>query len=305
MALSLSYCQLIRIVLAQMGGSPVKQVYNQTTSGIQNIVKSSGIPFEDLAGAAAQLQTFVGQVTTSLKTAGATLDQASILTSQFFYNPVATVTDASVVTIQTRIDTLTALGEGRTSDQQQELDYLTPILARLTAFKTYTNQLSGQTSSGIGGASGGCTLADLMGSGCSPATDVPDIDLQVIIDGLNNGTLIAQAEAALIQAIANGTGYTGVVAALGSLNDSLVTFNNVIENKLNEKILKAAVEQFAMGLAFDLLSGCNSQLISAVIKPTAATAITPLVEHLQSIKTGEFVENSALAVNTTVDATIA
>ena len=304
MALSLSYCQLIRIVLAQMGGSPVKQVYNQTTSGIQNIVKSSGIPFEDLAGAAAQLQTFVGQVTTALKTAGATLDQASILTSQFFYNPVATATDAAVVTVQTRIDALTAI-ESRTSDQQQELDYLTPILARLTAFKTYTNQLSGQTSSGIGGASGGCTLADLMGSGCSPATDVPDIDLEVIIDGLNNGTLIAAAEAALIQAIANGTGYTGVVAALGSLNDSLVSFNNVIENKLNEKILKAAVEQFAMGLAFDLLSGCNNQLISAVIKPTAATAITPLVEHLQSIKTGEFVENSALAVNTTVDATIA
>ena len=304
MALSLSYCQLIRIVLAQMGGSPVKQVYNQTTSGIQNIVKSSGIPFEDLAGAAAQLQTFVGQVTTALKTAGATLDQASVLTSQFFYNPVATATDAAVVTVQTRIDALTAI-ESRTSDQQQELDYLTPILARLTAFKTYTNQLSGQTSSGIGGASGGCTLADLMGSGCSPATDVPDIDLEVIIDGLNNGTLIAAAEAALIQAIANGTGYTGVVAALGSLNDSLVTFNNVIENKLNEKILKAAVEQFAMGLAFDLLSGCNNQLISAVIKPTAATAITPLVEHLQSIKTGEFVENSALAVNTTVDATIA
>ena len=304
MALQLSYCQLIRIVLAQMGGSPVKQVYNQTTSGIQNIVKSSGIPFEDLAGAAAQLQTFVGQVTTALKTAGATLDQASVLTSQFFYNPVATATDAAVVTVQTRIDALTAI-ESRTSDQQQELDYLTPILARLTAFKTYTNQLSGQTSSGIGGASGGCTLADLMGSGCSPATDVPDIDLEVIIDGLNNGTLIAAAEAALIQAIANGTGYTGVVAAFGSLNDSLVAFNNVIENKLNEKILKAAVEQFAMGLAFDLLSGCNNQLISAVIKPTAATAITPLVEHLQSIKTGEFVENSALAVNTTVDATIA
>jgi hypothetical protein len=287
-----------------MGGSPVKQIYNQTTSGIQNIVKSSGIPFEDLASAAAQLQTFVGQVTTALKTAGATLDQASALTSQFFYNPVGTATDAAVVTVQTRIDTLTAI-ESRTADQQQELDYLTPILARLTAFKTYTNQLSGQTSSGIGGASGGCTLADLMGSGCSPATDVPDIDLEVIIDGLNNGTLIAAAEAALIQAIANGTGYTGVVAALGSLNDSLVSFNNVIENKLNEKILKAAVEQFVMGLAFDLLSGCNNQLISAVIKPTAATAITPLVEHLQSIKTGEFVENSTLAVNTTVDATIA
>ena len=60
-----------------------------------------------------------------------------------------------------------------------------------------------------------------------------------------------------------------------------------------------------MGLAFDLLSGCNNTLISAIIKPGAATAITPLVTHLQAIKNGEFVENSALAVNTTVDATIA
>lgn len=304
MALSLSYCQLIRIILAQMGGSPVKQIYNQTTGGIQNIVKSLGIPFEELGSSAAQIQSFVGQVTTALKNASATLDQASVMTSQFFYNPVATVTDASVVTVQTRIDTLTALGEGRTSDQEQELAYLTPLLARLTAFKNYTDQLSGQSSGGIGGAAGGCSLADLMGSGCSPATDVPDVDLQTIIDGFNNGTLIAQAEAALVQAIADGTGYTGVVAAVGSLNDSLIQFNNVIENKLNEKILKAAVEQFTMGLVFDLLSGCNNQLISAIIKPDVATSLTPLVEHAQKVKAGEITEGQASAVNTTVDATI-
>jgi hypothetical protein len=303
MALTLSYCQLIRIILAQMGGSPVKQIYNQTTGGIQNIVKSLGIPFEELGSSAAQIQAFVGQVTTALKNASATLDQASIMTSQFFYNPVATVTDTAKVAVQSRIDTLTAT-DPRTADQQQELDYLTPTLARLTAFKNYTNQLSGQTSGGIGGAAGGCSLADLMGSGCSPATDVPDIDLQVIIDGLNNGTLIAAAEQNLIKAIADGTGYTGIVAALGSLNDSLITFNNVIENKLNEKILKAAVEQFVMGLVFDLLSGCNSKLISAIIQPNVATAITPLVEHAQKVKSGEIADGLASAVNTTVDATI-
>ena len=81
-------------------------------------------------------------------------------------------------------------------------------------------------------------------------------------------------------------------------------FNNVIENKLNEKILKAAVEQFVMGLVFDLLSGCNSKLISAIIQPNVATAITPLVEHAQKVKSGEIADGLASAVNTTVDATI-
>jgi hypothetical protein len=81
--------------------------------------------------------------------------------------------------------------------------------------------------------------------------------------------------------------------------------NNVIENKLNEKILKAAVEQFVMGLVFDLLSGCNSKLISAIIQPNVATAITPLVEHAQKVKSGEIAEGTASAINTTVDATIA
>ena len=60
-----------------------------------------------------------------------------------------------------------------------------------------------------------------------------------------------------------------------------------------------------MGLVFDLLSGCNSKLISAVIKPDVATSLTPLVEHMQKIKSGEFVEGTASAINTTVDATIA
>lgn len=306
MALTLSYCQLIRIILAQMGGSPVKQIYNQTTAGVQNIVKSLGIPFEELGTSAAQIQAFVGQVTTALKNASATLDQATVMTAQFFHNPVAAVTDTASVAVQTRIDTLTALGvsPGRTPDQDQELAYLTTVLARLNAFKAYTNQLSGQSTGSIGGAAGGCSLADLMGSGCSPATDVPDVDLQVIIDGFNNGTLIAEAEAALVRAIANGTGYAGVVSAMGELNNSIAAFNNVIENKLNEKIIKAAVEQFIMGLVFDLLSGCNSKLINAIIKPDVATSLTPLVEHAQKVKAGEITEGLNSVVNTTVDATL-
>jgi len=41
--LSLSYCQLIKIVLSQIGGSPLKQVYTQLSQGAKQITTGSGV----------------------------------------------------------------------------------------------------------------------------------------------------------------------------------------------------------------------------------------------------------------------
>ena len=298
MSLTLSYCQLIRIILAQIGGSPVRQVWTSSTAGARNVVRSLGIPGEEVFSGAVQLKAFTDQVIAAVKLASSEINDASVIAQQFFYNPVATSTIAIETTIQSRIDVLTGL-ENRTEDQTNELAYIQALKTKLTDFLTYTNRLSGQSTGG-GGFAGGCTLADLMGSGCEPATDVPDIDLQTLIDGLNSGALIDAAKAGIVKAIADGTGYTGIVAAAGELNNSITNFNYIITNKLNDKIIKAAVEQFIMGLAFDLLSGCNSKLMNAIVSPTAKTALSPFVQHLAAQNAGEIPIGPGTPANTTL-----
>jgi len=299
MALSLSYCQLIRIILAQMGGSPVQQIFNETSGGAQNIIKSLGIPGAAEFGEAAALAQFTQEIVAKVKAAASEINNATVIAQQFFHNPVAQGTAAINTTIQTRIDFLTAI-EFKTSDEIDELALLQESKTKLTSFLTYTNQLSGQATGGSGFA-GGCTLADLMGSGCSKSTDVPDIDLQTIIDGFNSGAIITAAKDKFVKAVADGTGYTGAVTALQDLNSAVVNFNNVIENKLNEKIITAAVEQFIVGLAFDLLSGCNSKLMNAIVSPSAKAAITPYVEYQQKIKNGDLPAGGVSPANTTLN----
>lgn len=301
MSLTLSYCQLIRIILAQLGGNPVRQVWTSSTAGAKNIVRSLGIPGEEVFSGAAQLKAFTDQVVAAVKLASSEINDVSVIAQQFFYNPVATSTTAIGVTVQTRIDVLVALGGSRTTDQSNELTYLQTLKPKIDNFLIYTNRLSGQSTGGSGFA-GACTLADLMGSGCNPATDVPDIDLQTLIDGLNSGALIDAARAGIEKAIADGTGYTGLVAAVGTLNDSITNFNYIITNKLNDKIITAAVEQFIMGLAFDLLSGCNSKLMNAVINPAAKTAIAPFVEYQQKVNAGELPIGPVAPKNTELSA---
>jgi len=299
MSLSLSYCQLIRIVLAQMGGSPVQQIFNETSGGAQKIIKSLGIPGAAEFGEAAALAEFTQQIVAQVKLVSSEINNATVIAQQFFHNPVAEGLGTINTTIQTRIDYLSAI-ESKTADQTDELAHLQEVKPKLTSFLTYTNQLSGQSTGG-GGFAGGCTLADLMGSGCSKSADVPDVDLQTIVDGFNSGAIITAAKDKLIKAVADGTGYTGAVAALQDLNSAVVNFNNVIENKLNEKIITAAVEQFIVGLAFDLLSGCNSKLMNAIVNPTAKAAITPFVEYQQKIRNGELPAGGVSPANTTMN----
>ena len=58
MPLKLSFCQLIKIVLSQIGGSPLQQVYTQLSQNLQQITKGSLIPTE-----LAQLKTFIDYFT--------------------------------------------------------------------------------------------------------------------------------------------------------------------------------------------------------------------------------------------------
>jgi hypothetical protein len=180
MALKLSYCQLIKIVLSQIGGSPLQQVYTQLSQGLQQITRGGIIPSEY-----AQLKTFIDQVTTAVYAAGDSINGMQKITNEFFQNPVKTVSNESIALINSRLAQITEdLGAGpvATSGNEAEVTQLTALKTSLTDFVGHTDTLIGAGAPiDPSGGFGGCTLADLLGSGCSPAADVPDVDLQVCL----------------------------------------------------------------------------------------------------------------------------
>jgi hypothetical protein len=290
MALKLSYCQLIKIVLSQIGGSPLQQVYSQLSQGLQQITKGGIIPTEF-----AQLKTFIDQVTTALNgingVGGVVNDINAMqeLTKQFFENPVKTVSNESIALINSRLAQITEdLGAGPVpiSGKEAEVTQLTALKTSLTSFVTHTDMLSGFTEPSTTGGFGGCTLADLLGSGCSPAADVPDVDLQVLVDGFKSGAVLNQLKTNLTTLVATQTGYAGLVTSINNLQSSLTAFNTTVTSKLNKIVIKQAVETYVTNLAFSLLSGCSNQLVNATIKPAAATALAPFVAYQQKILAG-------------------
>jgi hypothetical protein len=60
--LSLSYCQLIKIVLSQIGGSPLKQVYTQLSQGAKQIVTGSGVIPNPLT----EIKAVIDQITNAI-----------------------------------------------------------------------------------------------------------------------------------------------------------------------------------------------------------------------------------------------
>ena len=283
MALKLSYCQLIKIILTKIGGNPLQQVYTQLSQGLQQITVGGIIPSE-----LAQLKAFIDQVTTALNEVGGDINAMQQLTKQFFENPVKAVTTESIALINSRLAQIEdPLFPGTaTSGNEAEFAKLTTLKTDLTDFLTYTEQLSGFTEPTTTGGFGGCTLADLLGSGCSPAGDVPDVDLQVLVDGFKSGALLTQLKNNLTTLVATQTGYANLVTSINSLQSSIQNFNSTVFNKLNKIIIKQAVETYVTNLAFSLLSGCSSPLINATIKPAAKSAIAPFVEYYQKIQSG-------------------
>jgi len=279
MALKLSYCQLIKIVLSQIGGSPLQQVYTELSQGMNKISTRGLIPTE-----LAQLKSFVDQVTTTLNAVSGEVNAMQQMANQFFYNPVGTVTTETIAQVNLRLAQITEdLGAGPVaiSGNEAEFAYLNSLKTELTSFKTHSDRLSGQSDPEDGKPFGGCTLADLLGNGCTPAGNVPDVDLQTLVDGFKSGAIINTAKVALTQAVATSTGGAALITALGTLQTTANTFNTTVTGKINKLAIKQAVETYANFIAFNLLSGCSSTLLNQTLKPTVKEAITPYVEYLQ------------------------
>jgi hypothetical protein len=279
MALKISYCQLIKIVLAQIGGSPLQQVYTQLSQGMKQISTRGIIPSE-----IAQIKAFIDQVTTTLNGISGDVNAMQQMANQFFYNPVGTVTTQTITQINLRLAQITEdLGAGpvATSGNATEFAYLNSLKTEMTNFKTYSDRLSGQADPEDGKPFGGCTLADLLGDGCSPAGDVPDIDLQVLVDGFKSGAIIEGAKSALTQAVLANTGGAALISALGNLQSTVNTFNTTVTTKINKLAIKRAVESYVNYVVFNLLTGCSNTLLNATLIPSVKEAITPYAQYIQ------------------------
>lgn len=279
MALKISYCQLIKIILAQIGGSPLQQVYTQLSQGMQQISTRGIIPSE-----LAQIKAFIDQVTTTLNAISGEVNAMQSMANQFFYNPVGTITTETIAQANLRLAQITEdLGAGpvATSGNEAEFAYLNSLKTEMTNFKTHSDRLSGQADPEDGKPFGGCTLADLLGDGCSPAGNVPDVDLQVLVDGFKSGAIITAAKSALTQAVLVNTGGAALITALGTLQSTVNTFNTTVTTKINKMAIKRAVESYINYVIFNLLTGCSNTLLNATLKPDVKEVLTPYATYLQ------------------------
>jgi hypothetical protein len=278
MALKLTYCQLIKIILAQIGGSPLQQVYTQLSQGLQQITKGGIIPSE-----LAQIKAFIDQVTATLNAISGEVNAMQQIANEFFYNPVGTITTETIAQVNLRlaqIEDPSAPGVPL-SGKETEHAYLTTLKTDLTNFKSHSDKLSGQADPEDNKPFGGCTLADLLGDGCSSAANIPDVDLQVLIDGFKSGALINSAKAALTQSVLTNTGGAGVISALGNLKSTVGLFNTTVTLKINKLVIKRAVESYINYVVFNLLTGCSSSLLDATLKPSVKETLTPYITYVQ------------------------
>jgi len=268
MSLNLSYCQLIKIILSQIGGNPLQQAYTQLSEGMHNMTTRGLIPTE-----LAQVKEFVDRVTEAINAVSGDINAEQILAGQFIYNPVGTATTAAIAAIDLRLAQEPA---------DPELTDLTNLRADLVIFKANSDQLAGVTPPSTTNGFGGCTLADLLGTGCAKAGNVPDIDLQTLINGFKSGEAIKGLQKNVEIMIAQGTGYDKLQNAVVGFHNTVTNFNNTVTNKLNPLIIKRAVENYITNLAYNLLTGCGNQLLTTTIRPEVLSNIAPYIALVSS-----------------------
>lgn len=285
--LKLSWCALIRIILSQIGGNPLQQMYSQLNQGLATMSPRSGIIPKELL----EIKQLVDQVTNAIQTAQAAAndftDTLDRITNEFFQNPVGSITASTVTSATTRIAAIDTLLGSETDPAiitalTNEKTALNNTVSYLNTFKTNTDRLSGVTPITNGGA-GGCSLQDLLGSGCSPNNDVPDIDLQNLLDSLKQGDAIA----AIKQKIDEATGVADITQALSTFNSTINGFNVSFTASITKASIRNAVTSQVTQIAFNLLSGCGNQVFDLTLKTDVKGKVAAWTALLEKERSGE------------------
>lgn len=304
--LSLSYCQLLKIVLSQIGGSPLKQVYSQLSQGAKQITTGSGVipnPLTEIKTVIDQVTDTINTVTGSITTAQQMMENIS---KQFYKNPMGTIIDSQIDAVDVRItkvtirqqdivnyETINGIGTATpappytdiAAEKQgltDEKSALQLYRAKLVQYKTNTDLLSGVSTLSGSEAAGGCSLQDLLGSGCTPNDAVPDIDLKNLIDSLKQGDLMA----ALTQKILNAVGYSDYQVALSNLNSTIQGFLTSFQNSINKAAIRNAIQAQITQIVFNLLSGCSGEVYDLTLSSNIKTAVAGYVSLVQDEAAG-------------------
>lgn len=277
--LKLTYCQLIKIVLSQIGGNPLQQIYSQLSQGQAQITTRSGIIPNQLA----QIKSLVDQITNTIHAAQVAVSDFSTtledIGGQFFQNPLGTAIAAAILQIDTRIETVDALLVATPGDPTltAERAALVTTRATLVTHKNNTDRLSGVGPQSATNIAGGCSLQDLLGSACTPNNDVPDVDLKALLDSLKNKDYITS----ITEKIKNATGYSDYQTALATFQTTVSGLNASFIASINKASIRNAVTSQITQMVYNLLTGCGGQVLDLTLKPDIKTKVAAWVELLQ------------------------
>lgn len=305
--LSLSYCQLIKIVLSQIGGSPLKQVYTQLSQGAQQITTGSGVIPNPLT----EVKAVIDQITNAINTASGALATAQEMMEQIgkqiYQNPMGAPITAAIDMVDVKITKITIRQQDIVAyENVNGVDTATPAAPytsivtekqkltdeksalqiyrdKLVQYKTNTDRLSGVATLSGSEAGGGCSLQDLLGSGCTPNDAVPDIDLKNLIDSLKQGDLLL----ALKDKMFNAAGFDDYEEALTAANNQINSFVTSFNSLVNKAAIRNAVQAQITQIVFNLLSGCSGGIYDLTLKSNIASTVSSYVSVLQDEADGK------------------
>jgi hypothetical protein len=287
MALQLSWCQLVRIILSQVGGNPLQQVYSQLNQGLPAIMPKSGILPAGLSDIKNMVDTFTNVIHQAQAAANDFSDTINRVAGQFYENPMGTACQGTLDAIDARILVL----DGYLAQEhlpQIDRDRYTAEKAKLVStrtsvvtFKSNTDRLSGVSSPNSASQSE-CSLQDLLGNGCTANGDVPDVNIKNLIDSLKQGDLIN----AIKNKITNATGLDDLTVAVNDFQTSIERFNTSFTTQLNKAALTQAISGQLTSIVFNLLSGCGNQVLDLTVKKSVKDTIAPYVALMEQQKMG-------------------
>jgi hypothetical protein len=280
--LKLTYCHLIKIILSQVGGNPLQQVYSQLSQGLPMISARSGILPQGLSEVKNLIETVTNVINAAQQAVGDFSDSVERIGAEFYQNPMAAPLAAANAAIQLKITDINSALAISTSDSSNvtllaQRESLSNTAARMAIYKNNTDSLSGVGKMSGSAAAGGCSLQDLLGSGCAPNNDVPDVDLQQLVDSLRRGDAVA----ALAERIQSASGFSDYEQAMVSLREEINGFNLAFNNTINKAAVRNAVTAQLTQIVFNLLSGCGNQVLDLTLKSNIKSTISTYATAIQ------------------------